>query len=124
MDGWVVRVGVPVLLVDGTWTGACATRMPVYAVSLIRKSVCLPASLLAYARCSSRVRDGIHAKASGTRCEWLVGTQRRACVVCGADGPLSVVPVSAREDGAESRGGGEGGGDKEQNQMVRRRNCC
>lgn len=124
MDGWDVRVGVPVLLVDGPCAGACATRMPVYAVSLIRESVCLLPSLLAYARCSSRVRDGIHAKASGARCVWVVGTQRRACVACGNSGSLPVVLVSTREEGQSHVAGRREAGDKEQNRMVRRWNCC
>lgn len=111
VDGWDVRVGVPVLLVDGTCAGACATRMPVYAVSLIRKSVCLLPSLLAYVRCSSRVLDGIHAKASGARCEWVVGTQRRACVLLVAMVGRCPSCQYRRErmGGVTWRGGGSGG---------------
>lgn len=51
-------------------------------------------------------------------------TKACVCVACGDGGSLSVVSISAREDGRSHVAGRRERGDKEQNRMVRRRNVA
>lgn len=60
----------------------------------------------------------------GTLCVGGGDTKACVCVACGNSGSLPVVLVSTREEGQSHVAGRREAGDKEQNRMVRRWNCC